>query len=224
MKEAAYHYNQQLLKIIGFSGAIGIPLLFVIMNASFVFANTDLDGQENFLLIFSNLLMFILFIQPLRFLFERSDQDEEVTMKEIIRHFLSSIGPILIITFVMMGLVYIGMMLMMIPGIILFPFLFLLPFMYEQNLTVKEWVKKTIRFHNDHLISIWVQILLWGCFAFLVWAGLLYLLSLFEMTVLAFAIARMIFCLFVFPFIIFGISDRLLELAKEGVTHENSYI
>lgn len=224
MKEAAYHYNQQLLKIIGFSGVIGIPVLFVIMNASFVFANTDLDGQENFLLIFSNLLMFILFIQPLRFLFERSDQDEEVTMMEIVRHFFTSIGPILIMTIVMMGLVYVGMLLLMVPGIILFPFLFLLPFMYEQEMTVKEWVKKTIRFHNDHLISIWVQILLWSCFAFLIWSGLLYLLSLFEMTVMAFAIARMVFCLFVFPFIIFGISDRLMELAKEGVSNENSYI
>lgn len=184
----------------------------------------DLGGSENILLLFSNVMTFILFIKPLQFLFEKSEQDEEISLAMLVRYTFTSSGPILIVSLVMMGLVYVGIGLFVLPGIVLFPFLFLLPFMYEQDLTLKEWILKTIKFHNEHLFSIWIQLVLWSCFMFLIWTGVLYFLSLFEMTPFAFSIVRMAFCLFVYPYVIFAISDKIIEVNKGEKQNEYSYI
>lgn len=217
MREAGYRYNQHLLLILGYSLIIGIPLLFILYNANFYIMSLDLGGQENLLLVFSNIMMFTLFLNPLYNLYDRGEQDEEVSLKMIIQSFIHSFGPILCISILMMLFVYLGMLLFILPGIILFPFLFLFPFMYEANLTFKQWIKKTIRFHNEHLITIWVQILFWGCFIYLLWTALLYLVAFFEMNPMAFAFLRIVFSLLVYPFVIFGISERIIELEREDV-------
>lgn len=217
MREAGYRYNQNLLTILGYSLMVGIPLLFVLLNANFYIMGMDLGGQENLFLLFSNCLMFILFLYPMYVLYDKSEQDEEVSLKMLVWCFIQSFGPIFFMSLVVMICVYLGIVFFILPGIILFPFLFLFPFMYESSITFKQWIKKTIVFHNEHLITIWVQIIFWGCFIFLLWTAFLYLVSYFEMQPIAFAILRMIFSLLVYPFVIFGISGRFIELEREDV-------
>lgn len=217
MREAVYHYNQQILKIIGYSTFIGIPVLFILLNASFYIMGLDLGGQENILLLFSNIMMFVLLSRPLHYLYDRCEQDEEVSLKEIIVSFFNSFGPIIFMTLIVMTCIYIGIALFIVPGIILFPFVFLFPFMYESKFTFKQWIRKTVAFHNRHVIAIWTQILLWGCFLYLLWAGVLYLVTFFEMTPIVFAILRIIFCLLVYPYVVFGISYKIIELSREEI-------
>lgn len=215
MREALYHYNQQIIKLIGFSMIIGIPLLFVLFNANFYIMGLDLGGQENILLLFSYIMMFVLLTKPLHYLYSCSEQDEEVTLKAIIKVFIDSFGPIFIITVVTMVFVYLGIGLFLLPGIILFPFIFLFAFTYERELTLKQWIRNTLTLHNKYLITIWTQILLWACFLYLLWTGVLYFISYFEMTPIAFAILRILFSLIVFPYVVFSISDILNGLSKE---------
>lgn len=215
MREAGYRYNQHILTILGFSLIIGLPLLFILFNMNYYLMTLDLGGQENLLLLFSNILTFILLLYPLYFLYDKSEQDEEVSLKMMLKSFLDSFGPILCMSILVMGCVYLGIAFFLIPGIILFPFLFLFPLMYESNITFKQWVKKTITFHNHHLITIWVQILFWGCFVYLLWSAMLYIVSLFEMHPTAFSVLRIVFSLMIFPFVIFGISDKIIEIERE---------
>jgi len=215
MREAGYRYNQHILTILGYSLIIGIPLLFILFNLNFYIMSLDLGGQENILLLFSSIFMFILLLYPFYVLYDKTEQDEEVSLRMLLGCFVHSFGPILFMSLLVMVAVYIGIALFMIPGIILFPFLFLFPFMYEPGLAVKQWIKKTIGFHNNHLITIWVQILFWGCFVYLLWAALLSLVSYFEMQPMTFAILRMVFSLMVYPFVIFGISEKMIELKRE---------
>jgi len=217
MREAGYRYNQNVLTIIGYALIVGLPLLFVLLNANFYIMGMDLGGQENLLLLFSDSLMFILFLYPMYVLYDKSEQDEEVSIKMLIGCFIHSFGPILMMSLLVMLGVYVGIALFILPGIILLPFLFLFPFMYESSITFKQWVKKTIAFHNEHLITIWVQIIFWGCFVYLLWAAFLYAASNFEMQPIAFAILRMVFSLIVYPFVIFGISGKLIELEREEI-------
>lgn len=217
MREAGYRYNQHVLMILGYSLIIGLPLLFVLLNANFYLMGLDLGGQENLLLLFADSLMFILFLYPMYVLYDKSEQDEEVSLKMLIGCFVHSFGPIFLMTLIVMLAVYLGIALFLLPGIILLPFLFLFPFMYESSISFKQWLKKTIAFHNEHLISIWIQLIFWGCFVYLLWGALLYLVSNFEMQPIAFAILRMVFSLLVYPFVIFGISGKLIEMEREDV-------
>lgn len=217
MREAGYRYNQNVLMILGYSLVIGLPLLFVLFNANFYVMGLDLGGQENLLLLFIDSLMFILFLYPMYVLYDKSEQDEEVSLKMLIGCFIHSFGPILFMSLIVMICVYVGIAIFILPGIILLPFLFLFPFMYESSITFKQWLKKTIAFHNEHLITIWVQILFWGCFVYIVWGALLFIVSYFEMQPIAFAILRMVFSLLVYPFVIFGISGKLIELEREDI-------
>lgn len=194
---------------------VGIPLLFVLFNANFYIMGLDLGGQENILLMFSYIMMFVLLIKPLHYLYSCSEQDEEVPLKAIIKIFIDSFGPIFVITLVTMMFVYFGIGLFMVPGIILFPFIFLFAFTYESELTLKQWIRNTLSFHNKYLITIWTQILFWTCFLYLHWVGVLYVISYFEMTPIAFTILRIIFSLIIFPYVVFSISDILNGLSKE---------
>lgn len=217
MREAAYHYNQQILKIIGYSILIGIPVLFILLNASFYIIGIDLGGQENILLFFSNIMMFVLLSKPFHYLYIKCEQDEEVSLKEIIKNFFNSFGPILFMTLIVMACIYIGIVLFLIPGIILFPFVFLFPFTYESNFTLKQWIRKTVNFHNENVITVWIQILLWGSFLYLLWTGMLYLVTFLEMTPMVFAILKIIFCILVYPYIAFSISHKIIELSREEI-------
>ena len=217
MREAGYRYNQHILTILGYALIIGIPLLFILFNMNFYIMRMDLGGQQNLLILFTNCLMFILLLYPMFFLYDKSEQDEDVSLKMMVTCFVKSFGPILFMSMLVMIFVYLGIALFLLPGIILFPFLFLFPFMYEPSITIRQWIKKTISFHNEHLITIWVQILFWGCFMFLLWSAHLYLVAQFDMQPIAFAILRMVFSLLVYPFVIFGISDKIIDLKREDV-------
>lgn len=208
MKEAAYHYNQQLLIILLFNILIGLPVFIVFFGYTFYLMQLDLGGIENLLIIFTNILMFAVMVKPFILIYERSEEGEPITIKEVITEFLVTVGPVFIVSLVTFGLIYLGLALYVVPGIILLPLIFFLPLQYRSHFKLSEWIKKSIELYKNRFVEMLFDILLWLCVIYILWWALLQLTVWIDMTPLVFGLLRMVMYLFLFPYIIFYLADK----------------
>ena len=136
--------------------------------------------------------------------------------KELLKDFLWSIGPIAFLGISILVLVYAGLAIFIVPGILILPLVFVLPFIYDHSISLKVMIKKTVHFYMTNFSQIWLQIILWVSLFTLVWTGVLNFTSYFEMNLVAYTITRLLFSILIFPFIIFYVSEKFLSL-REGV-------
>ena len=216
MKDAAHYYNEQLVKIIGYGIVVIIPIWLMLSNYSHLLMTVDWGGSENIMLLFMNIFMFIIFVRPLFFLYKRISTDEEMEFKELLKDFLWSVGPITCVGLSVFILTYAGLALFVIPGLLILPLVFILPFTYEPSISLKMIIKRTIQFYKNHFVQIWIQLILWVSLLILVWSGVLYITSFLEMDIDAYTITRLVFSILMFPFIVFYLSEKFLSLS-EGV-------
>lgn len=215
MREAAFYYNEQLLKIIGYGILVMAPVWLIFSNYSLLLLSIDWGGRENLVNLLLNIILFIIFIHPLYVLYKRVSVDEEMGFKEMLKGFIWSIGPILVVGIFISALVYGGIFAFYIPGFLIAPILFILPFMYRHDRTLRNWMKTSLEFYINNFAQVWIQIIIWSCFTTLLWFGVLYITSFLEMNYVAFNVTRLVFSLVVFPFVVFSISEKLLSMTEE---------
>lgn len=217
MKEAAYHYNQQLLIILLFNILIGLPIFIVLFGYTFYLMQLDLGGIENLLIIFANILMFAVIVKPFILIYERSEEGEPLAIKEVIKEFLVTVGPVFIVSLVSLGLIYLGLALYVVPGIIMLPLIFFLPLQYRSHFNLSEWIKKSIELYKNRFVEMLFDILLWVCVIYILWWALLQLTVWIDMTPLVFGLLRMVMYLFLFPYIIFYLAGKYpVSIEVEG--------
>lgn len=217
MKEAAYHYNQQLLIILLFNILIGLPVFIVLFGYTFYLMQLELGGIENLLIIFTNILMFAVIVKPFILIYERSEEGEPLAIKEVIKEFLVTVGPVFIVSLVTFGLIYLGLALYVVPGIIMLPLIFFLPLQYRAHFNLSEWIKKSIELYKNRFVEMLFDILLWVCVIYILWWALLKLTVWIDMTPLVFGLLRMVMYLFLFPYIIFYLAGKYpVSIEVEG--------
>ncbi|PUB16775.1 hypothetical protein [Paenisporosarcina sp. OV554] len=217
MKEAAYHYNQQLLIILLFNILIGLPVFIILFGYTFYLMQLDLGGIENLLIIFTNILMFAVIVKPFILIYERSEEGEPLVIKEVIKEFLVTVGPVFIVSLVSFGLIYLGLALYVVPGIIMLPLIFFLPLQYRSHFNLSEWIKKSIELYKNRFVEMLFDILLWVCVIYILWWALLQLTVWIDMTPLVFGLLRMVMYLFLFPYIIFYLAGKYpVSIEVEG--------
>ena len=208
MKEAAYHYNQQLLMILVFNILMGLPVFIVFFGYTFYLMQMDLGGIENLLIVFTNILMFAVMLKPFILIYERSEEGEPITIKEVIKEFLVTVGPVFIVSLITFGLIYLGLALYVVPGLIMLPLIFFLPLQYRSHFNLNEWIKKSIELYKNRFVEMLFDILMWICVIYILWWALLQLTVWIDMTPLVFGVLRMVLYLFLFPYIIFYLADK----------------
>lgn len=217
MKEAAYHYNQQLLIILLFNILIGLPVFIVLFGYTFYLMQLELGGIENLLIIFTNILMFAVIVKPFILIYERSEEGEPLAIKEVIKEFLVTVGPVFIVSLVTFGLIYLGLALYVVPGIIMLPLIFFLPLQYRAHFNLSEWIKKSFELYKNRFVEMLFDILLWVCVIYILWWALLKLTVWIDMTPLVFGLLRMVMYLFLFPYIIFYLAGKYpVSIEVEG--------
>ncbi|MBD7984755.1 hypothetical protein H9649_09190 [Sporosarcina sp. Sa2YVA2] len=216
MREAAFYYNEQLLKIIAYGIVIMVPVWLIFSNYSLTLLSVDWGGRESLVNVLLNMMLFVIFVHPLFLLYKRVSVDEEMEFKEMVKGFIWSIGPILAVGTLISILIYGGIFIFYIPGFVIAPLLFILPFTYQSENTLRDWVKTSIEFYINNFMQVWIQIIFWICFTTLLWFGVLYLTSFLEMNYVAFLVARLVFSIVVFPFVVFAISEKLLNMKEEA--------
>ena len=226
MKEAAYHYNQQLLLILLFNILIGLPVFIVLFGYTFYLMQLDLGGIENLLIIFTNILMFAVMVKPFVFIYERSEEGEPLAIKEVIKEFLVTVGPVFIVSLITFAFIYLGLALYVVPGIIILPLAFFMPLQYRSHFKLSEWVKKSIEFYKERFVETLFDILLWVCVIYILWWALLNLTLWIDMTPFVFGLLRMVMYLFLFPYIIFYLANKypVAIEEKEGYKHDRVQI
>ena len=81
--------------------------------------------------------------------------DEELEFKEMIKDFIWSIGPIFVVGLLISALVYGGIFAFYIPGFLIAPILFILPFMYNADSTIRKLDQDIHRFlHKQFCASV----------------------------------------------------------------------
>ncbi|WOV88253.1 hypothetical protein QWT69_03770 [Sporosarcina oncorhynchi] len=215
MREAMQYYNEQLLKIVAYGIIVMVPSWLLFSNYSLLLISVDWAGSENLVTVLLNILMFVIFVRPLFSLYKRVSVSEELEFKEMFKEFIWSIGPLLVVGSFISALVYGGIFVFYIPGILIAPILFILPFMYSDKISIRKWIQTSVDFYITNFVQVWVQIILWVSIVTLVWSGVLYLTSFLEMSYDAYNITRMVFSLVIFPFIIFSLSDKFLSMTGE---------
>lgn len=215
MREAAFYYNEQLLKIIGYGILVMVPVWLVFSNYSLTLLSVDWGGRESLVNLLLNILLFAIFVHPLYLLYKKVSVDEEMEFKEMVKSFVWSIGPILVVGILISALVYGGIFAFYIPGFVIAPLLFILPFMYQHDSSLHNWIKTSIEFYLNNFAQVWIQIIIWSCFTTLLWFGVLYITSFLEMNYVAFNVTRLVFSLVVFPFVVFSLSEKLLSMTEE---------
>jgi len=215
LREAAFYYNAQLLKIIGYGIVVMVPVWMIFSNYSFSLLSVDWGGRESLVNLLLNILLFAIFIHPLYLLYKRVSVDEEMEFKEMLKSFIWSIGPILVVGILVSALVYGGIFAFYIPGFLIAPLLFILPFIYQRESTLRNWIKTSVEFYLNNFIQVWIQIIFWTCFTTLIWFGVLYITSFLEMNCIAFNVTRLVFSLVIFPFVVFSLSEKLLSMTEE---------
>ena len=209
------YYNEQLLKIVAYGIIVMVPSWLLFSNYSLLLISVDWAGSENLVTVLLNILMFVIFVRPLFSLYKRVSVSEELEFKEMFKEFIWSIGPLLVVGSFISALVYGGIFVFYIPGILIAPILFILPFMYSDKISIRKWIQTSVDFYITNFVQVWVQIILWVSIVTLVWSGVLYLTSFLEMSYDAYNITRMVFSLVIFPFIIFSLSDKFLNMTEE---------
>ena len=215
MREAAQYYNEQLLKIVAYGILVMVPAWLFFSNYSLLLFSVDWGGSENLVNVLLNVLMFVIFVRPLFSLYKRVSVSEDLEFKEMIKEFIWSIGPLLALGLFFSVLVYGGIFAFYVPGILIAPILFILPFMYNSKISIRKWIRSSINFYINNFIQVWVQIILWTSIVTLVWSGVLYLTSFLEMNYNAYNITRLVFSLVIFPFMVFSISGKFLSITEE---------
>ncbi|MFC5604190.1 hypothetical protein [Sporosarcina koreensis] len=215
MREAAQYYNEQLLKIVAYGLCVMVPAWLFFSNYSLLLLTVDWGGRENLINILLNILMFVIFVRPLFSLYKRVSVSDELEFKEMIKEFIWSIGPLFAIGLFFSALVYGGIFAFYVPGILIAPILFILPFMYSGTRSIRAWIKSSIDFYINHFVQVWIQIIFWSSIVTLVWAGVLYITSFLEMSYDAYNITRLVFSLVIFPFIVFSLSEKFLSMTEE---------
>lgn len=209
------YYNEQLLKIVAYGIIVMVPSWLLFSNYSLLLISVDWAGSENLVTVLLNILMFVIFVRPLFSLYKRVSVSEELEFKEMFKEFIWSIGPLLVVGSFISALVYGGIFVFYIPGILIAPILFILPFIYSDKISIRKWIQTSVDFYITNFVQVWVQIILWVSIVTLVWSGVLYLTSFLEMSYDAYNITRMVFSLVIFPFIIFSLSDKFLNMTEE---------
>ena len=209
------YYNEQLLKIVAYGIIVMVPSWLLFSNYSLLLISVDWAGSENLVTVLLNILMFVIFVRPLFSLYKRVSVSEELEFKEMFKEFIWSIGPLLVVGSFISALVYGGIFVFYIPGILIAPILFILPFIYSDKISIRKWIQTSVDFYITNFVQVWVQIILWVSIVTLVWSGVLYLTSFLEMSYDAYNITRMVFSLVIFPFIIFSLSDKFLSMTGE---------
>lgn len=215
MREAAQYYNEQLLKIVAYGILVMVPAWLIFSNYSLLLFSVDWGGSENLINVLLNVLMFVIFVHPLFSLYKKVSVSEELEFKEMIKEFIWSIGPLLALGLIFSVLVYGGIFAFYVPGILIAPILFILPFMYSNTISIRKWIGASIEFYINNFIQVWVQIIIWVSIVTLVWSGVLYLTSFLEMNYDAYNITRLVFSLVIFPFMVFSVSEKFLSMTEE---------
>lgn len=215
MREAAQYYNEQLLKIVAYGLIVMVPAWLIFSNYSLLLLSVEWGGRENLINILLNIIMFVIFVRPLFSLYKRVSVSEELEFKEMIKEFIWSIGPLLVLGLFFSVLVYGGIFAFYVPGILLAPILFILPFMYSGSISIRKWIRTTIDFYINHFVQVWVQIIIWTSLVTLVWSGVLFVTSYLEMSYDAYNITRLVFSLAIFPFMVFALSEKFLSMTEE---------
>jgi hypothetical protein len=215
LREAAQYYNEQLLKIVAYGVVVMVPVWLIFSNYSLLLFSVDWSGSENILNILLNILMFVIFVRPLFSLYKRVSVSEDLEFKTMLKEFIWSIGPLLVVGLLLSVLVYGGIFAFYVPGILIAPVLFILPFMYSNTISIRKWIQKSIDFYIYHFIQVWVQIIIWSSIVTLTWSGVLYATSFLEMSYDAYNITRLVFSLIIFPFMVFSLSEKFLSITEE---------
>lgn len=215
MREAAQYYNEQLLKIVAYGFIVMVPIWMIFSNYSLLLLSVDWAGSENVINVLVNILMFVIFVRPLFSLYKRVSVSEELELKAMLKEFIWSIGPLLLLGLVFSALIYGGIFAFYVPGILIGPILFILPFMYSNTIPIRKWIRDSIDFYINHFIQVWLQIILWVSIVTLVWSGVLYVTSFLEMSYDAYNITRLVFSLAIFPFMVFALSEKFLSMTEE---------
>ncbi|UII56311.1 hypothetical protein LS684_02135 [Cytobacillus spongiae] len=211
-KEVLYFYNQGLLKIIGFTLILVLPLEVFFYGWIFYTSSLDLGSIETVLILYIHILMFIVTQKPFMLLYHHLKINEDFSILEMFQAFLKSFGFILFAGILVFIISYLGTMLFILPGLMALTFAFFLPFYKDTTYSMKQEVVRALKFYRSHFITIHSDILLWVSVHVLIWAVFINGVAVFELTMITYSVLRILINLFLFPLIYFYLTEKYQEL------------
>src|SRR5574342_1134517 len=92
LKDIFYYYNQSLLKILGFTILVILPVQIFLYGWIYYFNQLDLNRIETVLSLYVYVLMFILTMKPFLELYKHLKINEDYSLKSMLKTFISSFG------------------------------------------------------------------------------------------------------------------------------------
>ncbi len=215
-RDIMYYYNQGILKILGFTFLILLPVQLFFYGWIYYFYQLDLNHIETVLNLYIFILMFILTQKPFMHLYQHLKINEEIELREMLKHFISSFGFLFFGAILLFIMSYIGTTLFIIPGLIVLTFVFFLPFYNETSISIKKLIKKAWSFYTRNIASIYGDLLIWASINVLIWAVFMQSMAMFEVNLLTSTILRIIINLFLFPVIYFYLTEKYHRLEEVG--------
>ncbi|MEH7443419.1 hypothetical protein V7201_14010 [Bacillus sp. JJ1122] len=214
LKDIFYYYNQSLLKILGFTILVILPVQIFLYGWIYYFNQLDLNRIETVLALYVYVLMFILTMKPFLELYKHLKINEDYSLKSMLKTFISSFGFVFFGSMIIFLLSYIGTTLFIIPGLILLTIAFFLPFYNFGEENIKLLAKKAVHFYKNRFFSIHRDVILLASINLLVWALFVNGIAQFDMNLITYTILRILINLFIFPLIYFYLAERYEDVAE----------
>lgn len=214
LKDIFYYYNQSLLKILGFTIIVLLPVQIFLYGWIYYFNQLDLDKIETVLALYVYILMFVITQKPFIELYKHLKVNEDYSLKSMLKTFVTSFGFVFFGSLFIFCLSYIGITLFIIPGLILLTVAFFLPFYDSNGETIKFVAKKALNFYKSRFFSIIRDLLILASVNVLIWALFVNGIAQFEMNLITYTILRILINLFIFPLIYFYLAERYEKIAE----------
>lgn len=214
LKDIFYYYNQSLLKILGFTILVILPVQIFLYGWIYYFNQLDLNRIETVLALYVYVLMFIITMKPFLELYKHVKINEDYSIKSMFKTFISSFGFIFFGAISIFLLSYIGITLFIIPGLVFLTIAFFLPFYKNREENVKLVAKKAVHFYKSRFFSIHLDLFMLASINILIWALFVNGIAQFEMNLITYTVLRILINLFIFPLIYFYLAERYEDAAE----------